>query len=66
MSGWPRVGQRRQQIDGAVVALHEKFGEAGRAAKVAVDLERRVRIEKIRVGAAAVGMLVPRSPTSRS
>jgi hypothetical protein len=31
------------------VALHEHFGDAGGVAKIAVDLERRMRVEEIAV-----------------
>ena len=49
--GFPRVGQGRQQVDVALMALHKHLGYAGRAAEVAVDLERWVGIKEIAVGA---------------
>ena len=43
--------QRRQQLDLAVDTLQQHLGDAVRAAEVAVDLERRVRVEHVRIGA---------------
>jgi hypothetical protein len=38
----------------ARVALHQHLGDAGGRPEVAVDLERRVRVEEVRVDAAAL------------
>ena len=43
------VGQGGQQVNRAVVALEEHFGDAGAESKVAVDLERRVRVKEVRI-----------------
>jgi len=53
----------RQQIDGAVVALHEKFGEAGRAAKLP-SIWKGGSHRKDSGRCRRVGHVVPRSPTS--
>ena len=47
----PGLRQRREQLDFAGVALQQHLGDAGGAAKVAVNLERRVGVEHVRVGA---------------
>ena len=47
----PRRGQRRQQPDLPLVALQQHLGDGRRAAEVAVDLERRVRVEHVGIGA---------------
>jgi hypothetical protein len=54
-SAGPSCGQCRQQLDLAGVALQEHLRDSCRRAEVAVDLERRMRAEQVRVdtGAAA-------------
>ena len=47
-----RFRQGRQQVDGLVVALEEELGDAGRAAEVTVNLERRMGVEEVGIGAA--------------
>ena len=47
----PRCGQSRQQADLSLVALQQHLGDCRRAAEVAVDLKRRMRIEHIGVSA---------------
>src|SRR5579859_145920 len=42
-------GEGREEIDAVVLALEQHLGDAGCAAKVAIDLERRMRVEHIRV-----------------
>ena len=59
MAVFPHGGEGGQQLDGAVVALQQHLGDSRRAAEVAVDLERRMGAEKVRVGAcpvAAIGL----------
>jgi len=48
------------------VGLHEHLGDPRRDAEVAVDLERRVRVEEVRVDAAAPVYEVLPVSTSRS
>ena len=47
----PRRGKRRQQANLSLVALQQHLGDCRRAAEVAVDLKRRVRVEHVGVGA---------------
>ena len=47
----PRRGQRRQQANLSLVALQQHLGDGRRAAEVAVDLKRRVRVEHVGIGA---------------
>ena len=47
----PRRRKRRQQSNLSLVALQQHLGDCRRAAEVAVDLKRRVRVEHVRVGA---------------
>ena len=49
----PGGGQRGKQNDFARVTLQEHFRDAGDRAEIAVDLERRMRVEQIRVSPAA-------------
>src|SRR4051812_4809874 len=49
----PRTRQRRQQRDLTVVTLHQHLRDRRGGAEVAVDLERRMGAEKIRIRAAA-------------
>ena len=49
---FPCVGQGGKQIHETVVALQQHLGDAGGTSEVAVDLEWRVRVEEVRVGAA--------------
>ena len=37
-------------MNGTVMALYKHFGYAGRAAEIAVYLERRMGVEQIRIG----------------
>jgi hypothetical protein len=46
----PGLGQGRQQFNLTRTALQEHLADAGGAAEVAIDLERRMGIEHIRVG----------------
>ena len=48
------LGKRGQKFDLAGMALQEHLGDAGGAAEIAVDLERRMGVEHVRIG--AVGM----------
>ena len=48
----PSFGQGGQQVHRTVVALHQHLGNARRATKVAVNLERRMRVEEVGVGSA--------------
>ena len=48
----PGIWQRRQQEEEAVVTLKEHLGNACRTAEVAVDLERRMGVEEVRISAA--------------
>ena len=50
----PAVRQGGQEVDEALVALQEHLADAGRAAVVAVNLERRMGAEQVGEGAAAV------------
>ena len=50
MAVLPYRRQGGQQLDFAVVALQQHLGNACRAAKVTVDLERRMGAEEIGVG----------------
>ena len=43
----PRLRQRRQDVDLAVLALQQHLDDAGRGAEVAVDLERRMRVPQV-------------------
>src|SRR4030095_7122438 len=47
----PCLRQRRQQFDLTRMALHEHLGYSRSAAEIAVDLEWRMRVEHIGVGA---------------
>ena len=47
----PGLGQRGQNFDLAGVALQQHFGDARRAAEIAVDLERRMGVEHVRIRA---------------
>ena len=47
-----RIGQGRQQVYGAVVALQQHLCDASGAAEITVDLERRMRVEEVGIGAA--------------
>ena len=49
LSGWPCPGQPWQQMDGSRVALHQHLAEAGRGAKITVDLERWMGVEEVRI-----------------
>ena len=54
MAARPGGGKGRKRRYSAVWGrLEQHFHDAGRAAEVAVDLERRVGVEKVRIGAAA-------------
>ncbi len=57
----PRPGSRqgRQQVDGVAPALQQHFRNAGGRAEVAVNLERRMGIEQVGVGAAARAVVGP-------
>ena len=48
----PPFGQGGQQVHRTVVALHQHLGNARRATKVAVNLERRMRVEEVGIGSA--------------
>ena len=50
MSAAPFLGKCGEENYLAVAALHEGFLDSSSSAEVSVDLERRVRIEHIRVG----------------
>ena len=50
----PRRRQRRQQQNLAVLRLNQHFDDGCRRAEIAFDLERRMRVEQVRVGAARV------------
>ena len=45
------LGQRRQQVHAVPARLHQHFEDARGAAEIAVDLERRVGVEHVGVGA---------------
>ena len=47
----PGLGQGRQQEHTATPALQQHLGNAGGAAEVAIDLERRMCVEQVRIGA---------------
>ena len=51
MSASPYRGQGGQQLDFSVMALQQHLGDAGRAAEVAVNLERRMGAEEVGIGA---------------
>ena len=51
VAGFPGGGECGEEFDFAVVGLKEHFGDGGAGAVVAVDLEWRVIVEKIRQGA---------------
>ena len=51
---FPNFGQGWQQIDKTIVALHQHLGDTCRTAEVTVNLEGGMRIEHIRIGAAAL------------
>ena len=65
-SATPRAGREAGEIRGAEVRLQQHLGDAGGDAEVAVDLERRVGVEEVRVDAAAGAVVVPVVSTSRS
>ncbi len=50
----PTAGQRRQQVDLAVLALQQHLCDAGCHAKIAVDLEGWVCVEEVGVDAASL------------
>ena len=54
MAVLPHRRQGGQQLDFPIMALQQHLGDASRAAKVAVDLERWMGTEKIRIGACTV------------
>ncbi len=57
----PYVGQGRQQVDVAGMALQQYFRDAGRIAEVPVDLERRMRTKHISEQTAAFVFAVAES-----
>jgi len=52
-SGRPGFRQGWQQMNAACVTLDKHFAKAGGRAEIAVDLERRMGIEQVRIDAAA-------------
>ena len=46
----PGLRQRGQQLNFAVLALQQHFHDAGRAAKVAINLERRAGVKQVGIG----------------
>ena len=58
----PRRRQRGQQVDLAALALQQHLGDPRGSAEVAVDLERRVGVEQVRVGAPALVLRLARTP----
>ena len=49
----PIVGKSGEQLDDRILALHQHLGNACRATEIAIDLERRMSVEEVGVGAAA-------------
>ncbi len=59
------AGQRRQQLDLAGVALQQHLRDARGRAEVAVDLERRMGAEQVRIDAGAAADVVGRGVAGR-
>ena len=51
MSVLPHRWQGGQQLNLSIMALQQHLGDAGRAAEVAVDLERRMGAEEVGISA---------------
>jgi hypothetical protein len=45
LSGRPRPGQRREQVDFSGVTLQQHLGNTCGSAKITIDLERRVGVK---------------------
>ena len=53
LAGRPRPGQCRQEMDRARMALHQHLADSGCRTKIAINLERRMGVEKVRINAGA-------------
>ena len=46
----PIVRKSRQQLHGTIMTLHQHLADTCRASEVTINLERRMRIEEVRIG----------------